>query len=301
MCGICGSVGYADGEDLVQKMTRAMLHRGPDSEGCLNLGFINLGMRRLKIIDLKTGDQPVFNEDSSVAVVMNGEIYNFRELRQELLALGHQFTTQSDTEVVVHAYEAWGMDFLARICGMFALALLDRRQVERPRLVLARDRLGIKPLYLFKDTNRLLFASEVRALLSSGEVPPKPSLAGIYSYLAFGSVQEPLTAIQGVVSLSPGAWLQVHLEVERGSVNLEVNDGIYWRPPAPNADIAFDGQADVPQIIRQVLFTSVASHLVSDVPLGAFLSGGLDSSAIVALASQSLREGFSRINPSRSG
>ncbi len=150
MCGICGSVGYADGEDLVQKMTRAMLHRGPDSEGCLNSGFINLGMRRLKIIDLKTGDQPVFNEDSSVAVVMNGEIYNFRELRQELLALGHQFTTQSDTEVVVHAYEAWGMDFLARICGMFALALLDRRQVERPRLVLARDRLGIKPLYLYK-------------------------------------------------------------------------------------------------------------------------------------------------------
>jgi asparagine synthase (glutamine-hydrolysing) len=281
MCGICGALGFDSSAGLVRRMNQAMVHRGPDSDGFLDDGPIALGMRRLRIIDLHTGDQPLFSEDRQVALILNGEIYNFRDLRSELEALGHRFTSHSDAEVVVHAYEQWGRDRLPRLRGMFALALCDRRgraAGQAGRLLLARDRLGIKPLYLWHDGRRLAFASEVRALLASGLVPRTLSTAGLYTFLAFGSVQEPLTLVEGVTSLDPGSWLQA--ELEGGALTIE--SGTYWRPPR-------DGQRDPePAQVRHWLADAVGSHLVSDVPLGAFLSGGLDSGAIVALGSEAL-------------
>jgi asparagine synthase (glutamine-hydrolysing) len=283
MCGICGALGFDTASQTVRLMNRTMVHRGPDSDGFLDDGPVALGMRRLRIIDLRTGDQPLYNEDRQVALVLNGEIYNFRGLRSELEALGHRFASATDAEVAVHAYEQWGRECLPRLRGMFALALYDRRGRavgQAGRVLLARDRLGIKPLYLWHDGRRLAFASEVRALLASGLVRRTLSTAGLYTFLAFGSVQEPLTLVEGVVSLAPGSWLQV--EVEGGA--LRVESGSYWRPPV-------DGQRDPePGQVRHWLADAVGSHLASDVPLGAFLSGGLDSGAIVALGSEALKD-----------
>lgn len=283
MCGICGAVGFENAVFLVQCMNQAMMHRGPDSDGLLKDGAMALGMRRLKIIDLRSGDQPIFNEDQSVAIVFNGEIYNFREIRQELVESGHSFTTRSDTEVIVHSYEQWGKECLERLRGMFAFAIWDRRALDRDpsvnysrRLVLARDRLGIKPLYIWQDGKRMLFASEVRALLASGVVPRKLSAAGLYTYLSFGSVQEPLTTIDGITSLSPGSWLQLDLRDGKWGIAT----GTYWRP------LSATGLDPTPEDVRAWLADAVQSHLISEVPLGSFLSGGLDSGAIVALASQ---------------
>ena len=283
MCGICGSVGYDNGSLLVKKMTAAMVHRGPDSSGFLAGGPVQLGMRRLKIIDLETGDQPIYNEDGSVAVVLNGEIYNFQSLYNELNSLGHQFKTKSDTEVIVHAYEEWGIDCLNHLRGMFALAVYDSRQgnpgdLGSYRLLLARDRLGIKPLYVWKSAQKILFSSEVRSLLASGSIPKTLDQGAVYTYLAFGSVQEPLTLIEGIRSLKPGSWLEIDVRGEY----FETKQGSYWKPDLTSKI------APAPGEVRDWLLDAVDSHLVSDVPLGAFLSGGIDSGSIVALASQAL-------------
>jgi asparagine synthase (glutamine-hydrolysing) len=264
-------------------MNRAMVHRGPDSDGFLDDGTLALGIRRLRIIDLGTGDQPIFNEDRSVAVVFNGEIYNFQELYQELKKLGHSFATSSDTEIIVHAYEEWGKECLHRLRGMFAFAVWDCRPADEKqplthtrRLLLVRDRLGIKPLYIWRNGKKLLFASEARAILSSGVCPRRLSAAGLYTYLAFGSVQEPLTIIDGITTVPPGSWLQVDLARDEW----KVTSGSYWQPsPNGNLDPASED-------VRAWLADAVQSHLISEVPLGSFLSGGLDSGAIVALASQ---------------
>jgi asparagine synthase (glutamine-hydrolysing) len=277
MCGICGALGFELSASLVRRMNRAMIHRGPDSEGILETPFISLGARRLNIIDLATGDQPQYNEDQSIAVVLNGEIYNYQELQQELARAGHHFTSKSDTEVIAHAYEQWGVTMFDHLRGMFAVALVDLRQDGNEKLLLARDRLGIKPLYIWKSKNKLMFASEVRALLASEAIPRQICLAGVYSYLAFASVQEPLTTIEGIESLPAASWLEITLT---GGI-LKRACGVYWRPPAPSGD-----SVD-PFEVRRWLLEAVSSHLVSDVPLGAFLSGGLDSGAIVALGSQS--------------
>ena len=276
MCGICGAVNSVEAPRVVRLMARAMAHRGPDSDGFLDRGAISLGMRRLRIIDLATGDQPIFNEDGRVAIVFNGEIYNFPDLYRELQGCGHHFGTRSDTEAIVHAYEEWGTDCPAHLRGMFAFAIFDQRDEARRRLLIARDRLGIKPLYLWQANGQLLFASEVRALLASGRVARRVSDAGLYSYLAFGSVQEPLTMVQDVVSLPPGTWLTCETVPE----GLAVQRGAYWKPPVGG------GVGAGPVEVRAWLADAIQSHLVSDVPLGAFLSGGLDSSCIVALASQ---------------
>lgn len=283
MCGICGSVGFHKGAEIVQRMTAAMVHRGPDDAGFFNQAPVHLGMRRLRIIDLHTGDQPIFNEDKSVSIICNGEIYNFREIRHQLESLGHHFRTTSDTEVIVHAYEEWGKDCLKYLRGMFAFALYDGREsVEDScpsfRLFLARDRLGIKPLYIWHEKNQLLFASEVRSLLASGKVPGQLSIAGLYSYLAFGSVQEPLTLVNGIHSMAPASWVFI----EPVGAEYKVQQGKYWMP-------GYDKQINPPpQEVHTWLMDAVSSHLISDVPLGAFLSGGLDSGSIVALASQAL-------------
>jgi asparagine synthase (glutamine-hydrolysing) len=291
MCGICGVIGEARGElaeSRVRSMLASMVHRGPDDEGLLTKPGAVLGMRRLSIIDLGGGHQPIFNEDGTVGVVFNGEIYNFSHLRASLEARGHRFRTNSDTEAIVHAYEEWGERCLTHFRGMFALALWDGRAGStqgESRVLLARDRLGIKPLYYAVADGALLFASEVRSLLASGAVARRLARESIEAYLLFGSVVEPTTLVQGVFSLPPGHSLMVSCREAHRS------------KPAPYWDLAQAALAlrkgDLPktlpeaaQVARPLLEEAVRSHLVADVPLGFFLSSGLDSTALVALASR---------------
>lgn len=257
----------------------AMPHRGPDDEGMyIGLGIV-LGMRRLSIIDLERGNQPIGNEDGSKQVVFNGEIYNFRDLRRTLKRKGHSFYTQSDTEVIVHLYEEYGTACVRHPRGMFAFALWD--EVEE-KLLLARDRLGIKPLYYWQDGKRLVFASEVRALLNSGLVPRRLSLAGLRSYLAYGSVQEPLTLIEGVYSLLPGHLMIVH----KGQTHTER----YWDLPQGTRSLGRLDVVEMREQLRTTLTEAVEQRLVSDVPVGAFLSGGIDSGSVVSLMGQIAQE-----------
>ena len=279
MCGICG-VAYLDSKcgtdySTLHKMTDAMYHRGPDDEGLYTSDGIALGMRRLSIIDIQGGAQPIRNEDGRIQVVSNGEIYNFRDLRRELLAKGHSFYTQSDTEVIVHLYEELGEDCVQHLRGMFAFALWC--EADR-KLLLARDRLGIKPLYYWQDDRRLIFASEVRALLNSGLVPWRLSLAGLRSYLAYGAVQEPLTLVEGIYSLPPG-----HLMIVRDG---QARVKRYWDLPAGTRSPNGLDVDEVQEQVRATLTEAVEQRLISDVPLGAFLSGGIDSGAVVGLMSQ---------------
>jgi asparagine synthase (glutamine-hydrolysing) len=283
MCGICGVVATDDRTaheyDLarfVEPMMTAMWHRGPDEAGHLDAPGIALGMRRLSIVDRETSSQPMYNEDRTIAVVTNGEIYNFAALRRELIAQGHHFRSRGDTETIVHAYEQWGDAFLTHLRGMFALAVYD---APRRRLLLARDRLGIKPLYYARVNGTLVFASEVRALLASGLIARELSREGLESYLLFGSVSEPATLIEGVHSLLPGHAL--HLTLERP----DAEPRSYWTLPLTKAANGHDKPLP-PHELRGLLEDSVDVHLISDEPLGVFLSGGVDSTAIAALASR---------------
>jgi asparagine synthase (glutamine-hydrolysing) len=292
MCGICGVIAAenrvdkaASVEALTRRMLAAMHHRGPDAEGILAAPPVALGMRRLSIIDLSGGNQPIWNEARTLAVVFNGEIYNFRELRATLESLGHRFQTNSDTEVVVHAYEAWGCDSPRHLQGMFTFAVLelpDGPQGPPRQVFLARDRLGIKPLYYAQANGTFLFASEVRALLASGAVPRQLSPAALESYLLFGSICEPMTLVEGIYSLPPG-----HSLLLPAAKPTPV--------PQPYWDVASvidaenpkrDEPASIPKQLRSLLENSVRGHLIADVPLGIFLSSGLDSTALAALASR---------------
>ena len=294
MCGICGTIGIEDvakAASAVRRMNAAMHHRGPDAEGELiaprAAPRVSLGMRRLSIIDLAGGQQPVFNETNDVAVVYNGEIYNFPELRERLKRAGHTFRTHSDTEVIVHAYEEWGRDCLQKLRGMFAIALLDMRasSADGAQLLLARDRLGIKPLYYSLQQGTLLFASEVRALLATGFISRRLSSDGLDSYLLFGSACEPMTLVEGVYSIPPGHYLQISADAAVQSAEPQA----YWSfgdaatPEANAAESSFESTA---RALRPILEEAVLGHLLSDVPVGVFLSSGLDSTAIVALASR---------------
>ena len=215
MCGICGVVGLSsqeDAETVVRRMTTAMLHRGPDDDGLLSVPGVAVGMRRLSIIDVAGGSQPVWNEDRTLAIVYNGEIYNFRELRDELLSLGHRFATRSDTEVIVHAYESWGAECTRRFHGMFAFAIVEMPAgpaASASGVFLARDPFGIKPLYYTVHDGALLFASEVSSLLASGSISPQLSAESIASYLLFGSVSEPGSILKDVFSLPPGHQMRI--------------------------------------------------------------------------------------------
>ncbi len=277
MCGICGIVsanGPAD-PDRLARMSAKLVHRGPDSDGTFAGGQAALAARRLAIIDLETGDQPIANEDGTVHVVQNGELYNYRELREELERDGHRFRTHGDTEVLVHLYERDGLAFARRLRGMFAVALWD---AARRRLVLARDRYGIKPLYYRSDGDGLEFASELRAL-PRGEI----DLDALEAFLAFNSIPAPLTIFREARKLPPG-----HLLVsEGGQARLER----YARPaPAPVEELREDDEAELIEELRSRLRDSVRAHLVSDVPVGVLLSGGIDSSALAALAAQEISE-----------
>ena len=277
MCGICGIVsanGPADPERLAQ-MSAKLLHRGPDSDGTFVEGPAGLAARRLAIIDLETGDQPIANEDGTVHVVQNGELYNYPELRAELERAGHRFRTHGDTEVLVHLYEQEGLGFARRLRGMFAVALWD---ATRRRLVLARDRYGIKPLYYRADSEGLEFASELRSL-PRGEI----DLDALEAFLAFNSIPAPLTIFREARKLPPG-----HLLVwEDGALRLER----YARPaPVAVGELREDDEAELIEELRSRLRDSVRAHLLADVPVGVLLSGGIDSAALAALASRESAE-----------
>ena len=257
-------------------MASRLVHRGPDSAGELARGPVALGVRRLAIIDLAGGDQPIANEDRRVHVVQNGEIFNFGELRSELEAAGHRFATASDTEVLVHLYEQEGPGFVARLRGMFALALWDE---ERHRLVLARDRFGIKPLFVHRTPTRLAFASELSSLAQLPGVARDIDPHALNAFLTFNSVPGPMAIFRGCRKLLPGHVLVA----EEGTVREER----YARPaPAPVAQIRADGREALGAELIERLRNSVRAHLIADVPVGVLLSGGIDSSLITALAAQ---------------
>ena len=272
-------------------MTAAMRHRGPDEEGFLagdaRAPGLALGMRRLSIIDLAGGHQPAWNETKDVAVIFNGELYNYRDLRERLTLCGHRFSTQSDTEILVHAWEEWGEDALSELRGMFAFALLDLREryATAPILLLARDPLGIKPLYYTQTPEGFAFASEVRALLASGVVPKRLSQDAVTSYLLFGSVSEPVTLLEGVFSLPPGHRMLLHVPERRRVPRARP----WWDPavsPAARDTRKPRDLATAAKQLRPLLEDAVRAHLIADVPVGLFLSSGLDSGAIAALAAQ---------------
>lgn len=275
MCGIAGFTksGAVDARSMIQKQLELLAHRGPDSFGMIDNASATIGQTRLSVIDLITGDPPISNEDGSVGVAFNGEIYNFRELRERLLARGHSFATQGDTEVIAHLAEDLDPVSLARsLDGMFACAVWDERS---RRLTLIRDRLGKKPLYYWSDGTDFVFGSEIKALLAHPAVPRVLDPMAIDSYLTFGYVPTPRTFFDGVRSLPPGHVLTID-----GSA--EVEPVAYWEPRVAgrdHLDISFDEAAGE---LRRLLEAAVERRLVADVPLGAFLSGGIDSSAIVA-------------------
>ena len=277
MCGIFGVYwqnGRPADRHVVRTMTDALRHRGPDDEGVFLDGGFGFGMRRLSIIDLKSGSQPIGNEDGSVQVVLNGEIYNYRELSETLRRRGHALQTTSDTEVIVHLYEEHGADFVQHLRGMFAFAVWDSR---RRLLVLGRDRLGIKPLYYAYTSQGLVFASELKAILRAADVAGDIDSRAVASYLRYGYVPDPLSIFRNVRKLPPG-----HILTFDGHHDPEPRK--YWdpvpffaeRPDARSCD-------ELVEELRWRLREAVRTHLVSDVPIGAFLSGGLDSSAVVAL------------------
>src|ERR1700756_5118579 len=272
-------------------MAAAMRHRGPDDEGFLlneaRAPGLALGMRRLSIIDLKTGQQPVWNEARDVAVIFNGELYNYREVRERLTLLGHRFSTQSDTEILVHAWEEWGEDCLDELRGMFALALVDlrKRYATASLLFLARDPLGIKPLYYTQTSDGFAFASETRALLAGGVAAKQLSQDALTSYFLFGSVSEPVTLLDGVFSLPPGHHMLLYVPERRRMPRARAWWDATQSPAAKDARRTRDF-ASATKRLRPLLQDAVRAHLIADVPVGLFLSSGLDSSAIAALAAR---------------
>jgi asparagine synthase (glutamine-hydrolysing) len=281
MCGICG-LGSMDGvpadRALLERMNQALHHRGPDSAGIHVDGGVGLAARRLAIIDLAGGDQPMANEDGSMWVVQNGEIYNYRELREELAAAGHRLSTKSDTEVHVHLYEQHGPDYVNRLRGMFAVAIWDGS--ER-RLVLARDRFGIKPLYYRFERGVLSFASELKALLCQPDFSREIDLDALEAFLDYATVPAPLTIFREARKLPAG---HVLVWSERDAANGPTLER-YARPaPVPAHEVRAQAEAELAEELRERLRDSVRAHLVADVPVGVMLSGGVDSSALTAFA-----------------
>jgi len=285
MCGIAALLGKHKPERaaaMVRAMNDSQAHRGPDDQGAVVLqvgeGIVGLGNRRLAILDLSPhGHQPMHNPDTGDVLVYNGETYNSPELRRELQQAGYAFRGHSDTEVLLRAYQHWGVNCLRRLRGMFAFALWDAR---RSRLLIARDHLGIKPLYYaVRDGEWFVCASEVRALMSSGLVPPMVSQRALAGYLAYGAVQEPLTSFEGVFTLPRGSWK------EFDSLGRATAQGTYWQIPRPEGEHK-RGPEEVAEEGRALLEQSVRRHLLSDVRVGIFLSSGLDSTAILGIARQ---------------
>ena len=281
MCGIAGQI-RSDGRGveraLLERMCAALEHRGPDSRGIHHDGEAALGIQRLRVIDLETGDQPIFNEDGSIAVVLNGEIYNYRELRTRLEGSGHRFSTKGDTEVIVHLYEELGPRCVEELHGMFAFAIWDR---PRRRLTIARDRVGKKPLFYSHRNGALSFASEIRSLLSDPEIPRDLDPVALDCYLTYQYVPAPMAAFRAVRKLPPASIL-VH---EDGKVSIER----YWELDYGRKRDASDVR-EVHERVRELIRTAVRRRMIADVPLGVFLSGGIDSSTVVAAMAESSSE-----------
>lgn len=277
MCGICGSYGLSD-EVVLKKMCATLTHRGPDDEGHYLGDDVMLGMRRLKVIDLETGNQPIFNEDRSVVVVYNGEIYNFREIRKELEEKNHTFRTHSDTESIVHLYEEYGDACVNKLRGMFAFALWD---IKKKRLLIARDRIGIKPLYYYHNGNSIIFASEIKALLTHPGVSKEINYTALHNYLTYLYVPAPETIFRNIFKLLPGH----QLVYENGSMVTkqywDINRGDYGF-----SDLENWSEKELSEKVYALLQESIEKHMISDVSLGVFLSGGTDSASIVSIASE---------------
>ncbi|MEA3467364.1 MAG: asparagine synthase (glutamine-hydrolyzing) [Thermodesulfobacteriota bacterium] len=272
MCGICG-FNWKD-EELIKRMNDQIVHRGPDQDGIYCGDGVSLGHRRLSIIDLSEhGRQPMYNEDRNVCLVFNGEIYNFQELREILLQKGHTFSSNSDSEVIIHAYEEYGTGVLDKLRGMFAFALYD---LKEKTLLLARDRIGIKPLYYYhkKGNGKLVFASEIKAIIEDKSIERKLSHQALYDYIGFEFVPAPATMFQDIYKLPAGHYLICR--------NGEITIKQYWDLDFTSKEPVLSYDESVEKL-RELLDHAVESHLVSDVPLGVFLSGGLDSSTIVAM------------------
>ncbi|MCI0696959.1 asparagine synthase (glutamine-hydrolyzing) [candidate division KSB1 bacterium] len=281
MCGICGTFHFSRDAKVdvaeVRRMNEQIIHRGPDEDGFYLDGRIGLAMRRLSIIDLSGGQQPITNEDGTIWIVFNGEIYNYLELRQDLEKRGHRFKTRSDTEAIVHAYEEYGVDCPTKLNGMFAFAIWDARN---ERLFLSRDRLGKKPLYYYYDRDMLVFGSELKSLLQAKNIPRRVSQSALDLYLTFEYIPAPYSIFADIFKLPAG-----HSLVIDGRGKPEIRQ--YW-------DLHFHEngyhQQELEKGLVEILQDAVKIRLMSDVPLGAFLSGGIDSSCVVALMAQVMRE-----------
>ena len=250
--------------------TDTLVHRGPDERGTWFEDSLFLGMRRLSILDLDTGHQPIWDGSDRFCIIYNGELYNYRELRSTLVSEGFCFRTRSDTEVVLNAFVKWGPQCLQRFNGMFAFAVWNRRERS---LFVARDRLGEKPLYYFWDGKRFVFASEIKAIVADSAIQREINFQGLFNYLSFGSSLPPTTIFRNIFKLQPGHYLEVSPE------GLSLHE--YWDVPRKTEPHG-KGSSSSADTIRELLADSVRMRMVSDVPLGAFLSGGIDSSAIVA-------------------
>ena len=281
MCGICGiflfdSDAAAD-RSLLEEMNGTMTHRGPDDEGYYVSGPVGLAMRRLSIIDLDGGYQPITNEDGSLWIVFNGEIYNYPELRTELLSKGHRFRSRSDTEVILHLYEEIGENCVNRLNGMFAFAIWDSSE---HRLFLARDRLGIKPLfYSYQSNEKLFFGSEIKAILPA-PISREPDYQALYDYLSLMYVPTPATAFAAIRKLPPGCTLICSKE------GIRIRN--YWDIPLPNEGEEDYTSKNYEEEILELVETAIRRHMISDVPVGAFLSGGLDSTTVAAVMARKL-------------
>ena len=281
MCGIVGqarSGGEAVASTLLHHMCEAIEHRGPDSRGTHNAPGIGLGIQRLRVIDLVTGDQPISNEDGTVTVVLNGEIYNYRELREDLERRGHRFATHTDTEVIVHLYEEKGPELVHDLNGMFGFAVWDSQE---QRLVLARDRVGKKPLFYALRAGTLTFASELNAVMRDPDVPAEVDIQAIDAYLALRYIPHPLSVYRAVRKLPPAG----RLIWDDGAVRVDRYWRLSYRPKHGPTNVVEFGEA-----IREALRLATRRRLISDVPLGAFLSGGIDSSAVVAAMAEASSE-----------
>jgi asparagine synthase (glutamine-hydrolysing) len=278
MCGICGKLNFDRQEpvepQLLHRMMDLIRHRGPDGSGEYCAGSIGLGHRRLSIIDLSTGDQPMCSEDGTVWVVYNGEIYNFLDLRTDLLARGHKFKSSTDTEVIIHLYEELGPDAVSHFRGMFAFALWDER---KQLLLLARDRVGIKPLYYTNTGNALVFGSEMKSLLADPSVERRVNLRAVDRFMSYNYLPGNETMFEGVFKLEPGHFLMV--------LDGHIKKRQYW-------DLVFPGELSNKNFynsvhdLRSLLSRTVKDHMISDVPVGVLLSGGVDSTGVLRYAAE---------------
>lgn len=277
MCGISGIV-YSNkerkvGQEILKNMTNAITHRGPDDEGFYINNNIGLGFRRLSIIDLNTGHQPLTNEDESIWIVFNGEIYNYRELQENLIKQGHIFRTKSDTETIVHLYEQYGTDCLRFLRGMFAFAIWDN---NKKQLFCARDRFGIKPFYYYSDDEKFIFGSEIKAILKCNNIDRALSPEAIDSYFAFGYITSDLSIYKEIRKLQPAHFILLSFKSQT-SFKIERYWDIHFEPDFSKSENQWENE------IQHCLSESVKMHMISDVPLGAFLSGGIDSGSVVSM------------------